>query len=258
MDLPAGLSIFDLTGQVALVTGAGRGLGREVALTLASAGADLVLASRTGAELETLAQEIRALGRRALAVPTDVTDEQAVEALVAAALTEFGRIDILVNNAGINIRGPLVELAAADWDAVVGVNLRAYFLMCRAAGRVMTRQGYGRVINMTSVLAAVGLAGVGAYAASKGAVAQLTRVLAIEWARSGVTVNCLGPTYIETDLTRPLFDDPARKAFIEERTPLGRWGQPEELRGAVIFLASPASGLVTGQTLYVDGGWLAW
>jgi NAD(P)-dependent dehydrogenase (short-subunit alcohol dehydrogenase family) len=257
-ELPEGLRIFDLTGKTALVTGASRGLGRTFALALASAGADVVLAGRTRTDLEAVAQEVADLGRAALPVPTDVTVPDQVEALVTAALNRFGKIDILVNNAGTNIRKPAVEYPIEDWDAVIGLNLRAYFLMARAVGRHMVARRYGRVINITSILAAIGLPNQAAYASSKGAVTQLTKVLAIEWAPYNVTVNCLGPTYFETEMTRPLYEDPERKAFIESRTPMGRWGQPEELAGAIIFLASDASRFVTGQTIFVDGGWLAW
>jgi NAD(P)-dependent dehydrogenase (short-subunit alcohol dehydrogenase family) len=178
--------------------------------------------------------------------------------MAAAALDRFGQIDILVNNAGMNVRKSVLDYAVADWDQVLGLNLRSYFLVARAVGRHMVERRYGRVINVTSILSAIGLANQAGYASSKGGVAQLTKVMAIEWASLGVTVNCLGPTYFETDMTRPLYEDPERKAFIESRTPMGRWGQPEELAGAIIFLASDASRFVTGQTLYVDGGWLAW
>ncbi len=252
-NLPPGLRIFDLTGKVALVTGAGRGLGRTFAEALASAGADLVLASRTRAELDAVAEAARAMGRKALPVVTDVTRPEQVEAMTAAALDRFGRIDILVNNAGMNIRKPALDYTLDEWDQV-----RAYFVVARIVGRHMVERRYGRVINVTSILAAIGLPNQTAYATSKGGITQLTKVMAIEWAPFGVTVNCLGPTYFETDLTRPLYQDPERKTFIESRTPMGRWGQPEELAGAIIFLASDAAAFVTGQTLFVDGGWLAW
>jgi NAD(P)-dependent dehydrogenase (short-subunit alcohol dehydrogenase family) len=256
--LPNGLHIFDLTGKTALVTGGGRGLGRTMAVALASAGANLVLVGRTPADLESAAQEIEAQGRRAHVITADVTVPEQVEAMTAEAIRRAGHIDILVNNAGMNIRKPVLEYGVDDWDQVLGLNLRGYFLVARAVGRHMVERGYGRVINVTSILAAIGLPNQAAYASSKGAITQLTRVMAIEWAPHGVTVNCIGPTYFETDLTRPLYQDPERKHFIESRTPMGRWGQPEELNGAVIFLASDASRFITGQTIFVDGGWLAW
>ena len=256
--LPSGLQIFDLSGKVGLITGAGRGLGRVFAQNLASAGADVVLASRTRSELETAAEEVAALGRKALPVVADVTQPEQVEAMVAVALERFGQIDILVNNAGMNIRKPVLEYPVEEFDQVLNLNLRSYFLVARKVGRHMVERRYGRVINITSILAAIGLPNQAAYATSKGGVTQLTKVMAIEWAPYHVTVNCIGPTYFETELTRPLYQDPERKSFIESRTPMGRWGQLAELHGAAIFLASDAAGFITGQTLFVDGGWLAW
>ena len=253
-----GTQLFDLTGRVAIMTGAGRGLGRTMALGLAAAGADLALASRTASELESLVEEVQALGRRAIAVPTDVTSPDACEALVEAAITRLGRLDIMVNNAGTNVRKSALDITPDEYDFVIETNLKGYFNGARAAGRHFVAQGSGKVINISSILGSVALPNQAAYASSKGAIDQLTKVLAIEWATAGVQVNGLAPTYFETDLTRPLFEDPERRAFIEERTPVGRWGQPHELAGAVIFLASDASTFVTGQTLLVDGGWTAW
>ena len=253
-----GTQLFDLTGRVAIMTGAGRGLGRTMALALAAAGADLALASRTTPELDSLVGEIGALGRRAIAVPTDVTSPDACEALVAAAVERLGRLDILVNNAGTNVRKSALEITPDEYDFVLQTNLKGYFNGARAAGRRFVEQGSGKVINVSSILGSVALPNQAAYASSKGAIDQLTKVLAIEWATANVQVNGLAPTYFETDLTRPLYEDPERKAFIEERTPMGRWGQPHELAGAVIFLAGDASNFVTGQTILVDGGWTAW
>ena len=253
-----GTQLFDLTGRVAIMTGAGRGLGRTMALALAAAGADLALASRTASELESLVEEVEALGRRAIAVPTDVTSPEACEAMVATAVERFGRLDILVNNAGMNVRKPALELTPDEFDSVLQVNLKGYYNGARAAGRHFVEQGSGKLINVSSILGSVALPNQAAYASSKGAIDQLTKVLAIEWANASVQVNGLAPTYFETDLTRPLYEDPERKAFIEDRTPMGRWGQPHELAGAVIFLASDASDFVTGQTILVDGGWTAW
>ena len=253
-----GAQLFDLSGRVAIMTGAGRGLGRTMALALAAAGADLALASRTNPELETLVEEMNALGRRAIAVPTDVTSPEACEELVAAAIERLGRVDIMVNNAGTNVRKSMLEITPEEYDFVIETNLKGYFNGSRAAGRHFVDQGSGKVINISSILGSVALPNQAAYASSKGAIDQLTKVLALEWASAGVQVNGLAPTYFETDLTRPLYEDPERRAFIEERTPMGRWGQPHELAGAVIFLASDASDFVTGQTILVDGGWTAW
>lgn len=253
-----GTQLFDLTGKVAIVTGAGRGLGRTMALALAAAGADVAVTSRTSTELESLCSEIAQLGRRATAIPADVTDESAVGRLVEQALDRLGRLDILVNNAGINIRKPALDLSLAEFEQVLDTNLKGYFLCARAAGGHLVAQGSGKVINISSIMGVVALPNQTAYASSKGAIEQLTRVLALEWAEANVQVNALAPTYFETELTRPLFEDPERNRFIAERTPMKRWGQPHELAGAVIFLASRASDFITGQTLMVDGGWTAW
>jgi NAD(P)-dependent dehydrogenase (short-subunit alcohol dehydrogenase family) len=253
-----GTGLFDLTGKVALVTGAGRGLGRTMACALAAAGADVAVAARTVAELESLSAEIEGIGRRSVVVPLDVTDEGSCEAAVAAAGEALGSLDILVNNAGINVRKPVLELSIEEYARVLDTNLKGYFLCARAAGRGMVERGSGKVINVSSIMGHVALPNQAAYASSKGAIEQLTKVLALEWALAGVQVNAIGPTYFETELTRPLFDDPERNAFITGRTPMGRWGQPHELAGAVIFLASQASDYITGHTLMVDGGWTAW
>jgi len=257
-ELPAGLGIFDLTGRVALITGGSRGLGAQAAQALASAGAAVAICGRTEPDLSRVAAAISAAGGTALAIVADVTDEAAVEAMLRATVDRFGRLDILVNNAGKNIRKPALDMTSAEFDEVMRLNLHAYFLCARAAGRIMVEQRYGRVINMSSILAAIGLPNQTAYASSKGAIGGLTRVLAIEWAGHGVTCNAIGPTYFETELTRPLYEDAERREFITSRTPMGRWGQPEELNGLLIYLASQASGYLTGQTIYVDGGWLAW
>ena len=256
--LPTGLARFDLSGKVALITGGGRGLGRTFATALASAGADIAVASRTKSDLEATVALVEQEGRQAQVVVADVTDPADVQAMVHTVLERFGRLDILVNNAGMNIRKNVTDYEVTEWDQVMNLNLRGYFLVARAVAAHMKQRGSGRIINITSILASIGLPNQGAYAGSKGAVTQLTKVLAIELARSGVTVNALAPTYFETELTRPLYEDPERKAFIEERTPMGRWGQPEELEGAIIFLASDSSGFITGHSLVVDGGWLAW
>ena len=253
-----GTALFSLRGRVAVVTGAGRGLGRSMALALAAAGADVVAASRTASEIESVRDRIRSLGSRSEAITCDTTSESDCERLASETIERLGRVDILVNNAGINVRKPVLELAPEEYRQVLSTNLEGYFICARAFGRRLTAQGSGKVINISSILGSVALANQAAYASSKGGIEQLTKVMAIEWAPHNVQVNAIGPAYFETELTRPLFLDPERKAFITGRTPLGRWGQPHELAGAVIFLASAASDYVTGHTLMVDGGWTAW
>jgi NAD(P)-dependent dehydrogenase (short-subunit alcohol dehydrogenase family) len=253
-----GIHLFDLTDRVAVVTGAGRGLGRAMALALAAAGADVVVSSRTYTELAALRDEIRHLGPRAEAIAVDCTEEAHCERLMTSAIERLGKVDILVNNAGINVRKPILDLSAEEFARVLTTNLYGYFYCARAAGRHMVARGSGKIINISSMVGRVALPTQGAYASSKGAVEQLTNVLALEWAQCGVQVNAIAPAYCETPLTKPVFDDPERNRFIRERTPMGRWGQPHELAGAVIFLASDASSFVTGHVLKVDGGWNAW
>ena len=256
--LPSGLGMFDLSGRVALVTGGSKGLGKTFAQALLSCGADVAIAGRDLGALDEACGELVGDGRAAFGIAADVTEREQVERMVAAVIERFGRLDILVNNAGTNVRKPLLELSDDEWDTVLDLNLRGSMLAARAAGRHMVAQRSGRVINISSVLSAVALPGISAYSASKGAVMQLTRALALEWAQANVTVNCIGPAYFTTEMTRPLYDDPERRRFIEERTPMGRWGQPDELAGAVVFLASDAARFITGQTIFVDGGWLSW
>ena len=253
-----GTGLFSLEGRVAVVTGAGRGLGRTMAVALAAAGADVVVSSRTPAEIASVRDEIRGMGRRSEAFTADVTNESDCDRLMAGTCASLGRMDILVNNAGINIRKPVLELSLAEYRQVLATNLEGYFLCARAAGSRFVAQGHGKVINVSSIMGSVALPNQSAYASAKGGVEQLTKALALEWAPLGVQVNAIAPTYFETELTRPLFEDAERKAFISGRTPMGRWGQPHELAGAVIFLASRASDYVTGHTLVVDGGWTAW
>jgi NAD(P)-dependent dehydrogenase (short-subunit alcohol dehydrogenase family) len=244
---------FSLDGQVALVTGAGRGLGRAIALGLAGAGADLVLAARSADQLDAVAAEARALGREARAVPTDVADAASVEALFAGV----ARLDVLVNNAGISPYYRRAEqLAEAEWRQVLDVNLTGTFMCCRAAAARLA-ESKGRVVNVVSVGARVGLPRLAAYCAAKAGVEALTRVLALEWAERGVRVNALGPGYLVTDMTEGLRSRPQMNDMLISNTPLGRLGAPDEVVGAALFLASEASSYVTGQTIYVDGGWTA-
>jgi len=248
------MQMFSLEGRVALVTGAGRGIGRALALGLADAGADVVCLARTQAEVEAAAEEVRAKGRRAMAGTADVTNQEQVASAVEAAIAEFGKIDILVNNAGINIRKPALEVEEQDWDRVVATNLKGPFLVAQTVGRHMCRRGYGRIINVSSVGGAVALRTGVAYGASKAGLLHMTRILAMEWARYGVTVNAIGLLYIDTALTEKLLQDEQYVAEILARTPMRRIGDLSELVGPVVFLASDASSYVTGQALMVDGG----
>ncbi|RMF86755.1 MAG: glucose 1-dehydrogenase, partial [Nitrospinota bacterium] len=233
--------LFDLTGKVALVTGGGRGLGRGMALALAGAGADLVLVSRTASELEAVAAEARKLGRRALPVPLDLTVPGNIDRMVQAALEEFGKIDILVNNAGTNVRKPALEITAEEWERVVALNLRAAFFVAQAVGRTMIERRQGKIINTASLTSEIGIANVSVYGCTKGGIRQMTRALALEWAPYHINVNAIGPGYFKTSMTRAVFEDPERRRWIESRIPWGRTGTPDDLAGAVIFLAAPAS-----------------
>ncbi len=252
------LDKFRLDEKVALVTGASRGLGRAAALALAEAGADVAVAARSETALQTVAGHIRRMGRRALPVPCDVAEAGQIAAMVQRVRDELGRIDVLVNAAGTIRRAPAEEYPITDWDPVMDVNLRGTFLCCQAVARVMIEQGDGgKMVNVASLLSAVGGPLVPAYAASKGGVLSLTRALAVEWAKYSITVNAIGPGYFRTEMTEALQKDEARSKAIVNRTLLKRWGHPDELAGAVLFLASPASDYMTGQIIYVDGGWLA-
>jgi len=246
-----------LTGKVAVVTGASRGLGKAMALGLAEAGADLVLTSRGMPELRTVAQEISQLGRRALPIRADISSLKDINTMVEEAVGEFGRIDILVNNAGIIIRMSPENFTEEAWDEVMDVNLKGVFFCAQAVGKVMIKQRAGKIINTASLLSVIGGPNIAAYGASKGAVSQLTKTLAIEWAKYNINVNAIGPGYFKTDFTKLLQEDKDRSTRILSRIPLGRWGDPDDLKGIVVFLASETSDYITGQTIYVDGGWLA-
>lgn len=246
---------FDLTGKVALVTGANTGIGQAIALALADAGADVALAGRSRAD-ETAAA-IEQAGRRALLVDADLTTVAPIAEVVDRTVSGLGGLDILVNNAGIIRRADAVDFSEADWDAVIDTNLKSLFFLCQAAGRHMIAQGRGKIVNIASLLSFQGGIRVPSYTAAKSGVAGLTKLLANEWAAKGVNVNAIAPGYIATSNTEALRADETRNRQILERIPAGRWGDPSDLGGAAVFLASPASDYVNGHILAVDGGWLA-
>jgi NAD(P)-dependent dehydrogenase (short-subunit alcohol dehydrogenase family) len=253
------LDRFRLNNRVALITGGGRGLGEMMATALAQAGADVAITSREASSAEGTAASIAsATGQRVRAFSLDVTRADDVPRLIAEVEAALGPIDILVNNAGLNIRGPANELTEADWDAVIDTNLKGPFQIARAIGPSMAKRGWGRIINVASVLAAIALAGRAPYCSSKSGLIGLTRVLALEWAGTGVTVNALCPGAFGTEMNRALLDDPVKYQEFVRKIPMGRWGEVDELAGAVLFLASPAASYVTGSALFVDGGWSVW
>jgi NAD(P)-dependent dehydrogenase (short-subunit alcohol dehydrogenase family) len=246
---------FRLDGKTALVTGAGRGIGRAVALALAAAGAELVLVSRTPSELDTVAREIASSGGKGRTLPFDVTDSAAVR----HAVGDLGALDILVNNAGLNRPQPFLEVDEDTLDRLLALNVRAAFLVAQAAARRMVAQGEGVIINMSSQMGHVGSErDRTVYVMTKHAIEGLTKAMAVELAPEGVRVVSIAPTFIDTPLVRPFFDDPTFRKWVLDRIPLGRLGTVEEVASAVVFLASPAAALVTGSSLLADGGWTAW
>jgi NAD(P)-dependent dehydrogenase (short-subunit alcohol dehydrogenase family) len=245
---------FDLTGKVAIVTGASRGLGQYLARALAGAGADLIVTSRSIGAVEPFAVELSALGRRVLPLELDVTSFESIQAMASAAQAAFGKIDVLVNNAGCNIRKPALDVTWDDWNTILNTNLRGPFFVAQAVARQMISQGSGRIINIGSVTSVAGYAGLGPYGASRGGIKQLTMSLAADWGQHGITVNCLAPGWFKTAQNAVLYEDQEWVDYLVERIPLNRPGQPHDLDGALLFLASDASCYVTGQTLLVDGG----
>jgi NAD(P)-dependent dehydrogenase (short-subunit alcohol dehydrogenase family) len=246
---------FDLEGQVALVTGASMGIGRELVTALARAGARVAAAARSVDALAALAEHLGGDGLVVEPVALDLTDRASIERAVAATVDRFGRIDILVNNAGLGTNHDALDATEAEWDELFAVNVRGLFFACQSAGRRMVAQGHGRIVNMSSQAGLVGIRRHAAYSTSKAAVIGLTRVLALEWAPHGVTVNAIAPTWIYTPGTAERLDDPLFLATVLERIPVGRVGTPTDVAGAVIYLASPAASLVTGTVLVIDGGW---
>jgi 2-deoxy-D-gluconate 3-dehydrogenase len=249
------VNLFSLDGKVAAITGATRGIGRSMAIALAEAGSDIALLQRSK-EFLGVKEEIERLGRKCFIVNCDLENAFEVSEAISSVVAYFGKLDILVNNAGIQRRSPAVDFAEEDWDAVMNVNLKTVWLLCQQAGRQMLKQGSGKIINMASLLSYQGGITVPAYAAAKGGVAQLTKALSNEWAAKGVNVNGIVPGYIATDMNEALINDETRSRQIIERIPAGRWGQADDFKGAVVFLASDASAYIHGHLLAVDGGWL--
>jgi gluconate 5-dehydrogenase len=249
--------LFDLTGRVALVTGANSGIGKAIALALANAGAAVVLVARRAPELESAQREIEAAGGRAAARPCDLADRAALFACAQDAAQPFGDPDILVSAAGVNIRKPMLEVSESEWDGTLRLNLDAPFFMAQKLAPAMIAKGWGRIINIASLQSVRAFGNSGAYGASKGGVMQLTRAQAEAWSKHGVTANAIGPGFFATPLAAPVASDPVRWKAMAERTFIGRNGEFEDLRGAALFLASRASDYVTGQTLFVDGGFSA-
>ena len=254
------LPTFRLDDQVAIVTGSGSGLGRAIAVALAEAGAHVViteLPEHVGRAEEAAREIADGTGRETLMLPLDVTQVDSIQAMVDATLARFGQIDLLVNNAGVNVRRRAVEVSEEDWDRVLDVNLRGVFFCAQRVGRHMVSRRRGKIVNVASQNGVVAMEDRAAYCSSKAGVVNLTRVLAYEWAEFGVNVNAIGPTFVRTPLTEGMWADPEVYAGVLRRIPLGRLATPEDVVGAVVYLASPAADMVTGHTLLIDGGWTA-
>jgi NAD(P)-dependent dehydrogenase (short-subunit alcohol dehydrogenase family) len=248
------LPSFNLEGKVTVVTGAGRGIGRALAVGFAEAGSDVVILARTEEDLENVAAEIRQKGRQAYSFPVDITKREEVEDVINDVIGKRGKIDVLVNNAGMNIRTPALEVTDEEWETIMQTNLKSTFMLSQIVGRHMKESGGGRIINISSVAGHVALQTGVVYGASKAALIQMTKTLALEWGKHGIHVNAIGPWYFKTPLTEKLLADESYLNKILDRTPLKRVGELEDLVGPAVFLASDASNYITGQTLFVDGG----
>jgi gluconate 5-dehydrogenase len=253
-----GMNPFSLEGRLAIITGGSRGIGSGAARALAQSGADVILVGRNLAGLERTASDIRHTGRQIHVAPYDLAQSNGIADWFEGVCARYGTPDILVNSAGINLRGAAVDLSLDEWNAVMTLNATAIFELSRNLARLLIREGRsGRIINIASLMTAAARPGTSPYTASKGAVGQLTKALAIEWASHGILVNAVAPGYVDTDLNEALINDPAFDTWVKGRCPLGRWATPEDIAWPVVFLASPAAGFITGQVIYVDGGWLA-
>ena len=252
------LEKFSLKGKSGIVTGAGSGIGKGIATGLVQAGAELVIAGRNLEKLEAAAEEMRQFGGPVIPVQADISKMEDIKGLVDRAVKEFEKIDFLFNNAGIIRRNPSEDFLEKDWDDVIDINLKGPFFLAQAVARVMiSQERKGKIINTSSLIAVQGGKRVPAYAASKGGLAQVTKSMANDWAKYDILVNAIGPGWVSTELTEPLRQDKERFTEITGRIPLGRWADPEDLAGAAVFLASDASNYITGQTIFIDGGWLS-
>ncbi|MGD0590423.1 MAG: 2-dehydro-3-deoxy-D-gluconate 5-dehydrogenase KduD [Bacteroidota bacterium] len=249
------MKMFDLTGKTAIVTGASTGLGKGMSLGLAEAGADIVLVDYVSSD--GTAQEIHAIGRKVITLVADLMNINPIQSIVDETIHAFGKVDVLVNNAGIIRRTPAIDFSEKDWDDVMAINSKTVFFFCQAVARDMMKRKYGKIINVASLLAFQGGILVPSYAASKGAVAQITKALANEWAPYGININAIAPGYMATNNTKTLREDAVRSKTILDRIPAGRWGTPEDVKGPAMFLASHASDYLNGHVLVVDGGWMA-
>ena len=251
------LNMFSLEGKVAVVTGGSRGLGRAMALGLADAGADVVVASRTQADLDKVAEEIRAKGRKSLAIAMDSSSLESISNMAEKTIGEFGKIDILINNAGQATTGPFLRHSEEDWDRIMNVNLKGYFMVTKVVGSYMFKAKSGRVICISSAMGEAPLPFMASYAASKGGINAMVKSLAQEWATRGITVNAVAPAYILTDMNKDVYEDEKTNKMITSKTPVGRWGEMEELVGLVVYLSSDVTGYITGAIIPLDGGWTA-
>lgn len=251
-------ALFGLNGKTAIVTGASKGIGREIALLLANCGANVALIARNENDLIDVAKEIEAIGRKALCVPFDLTKTAEIPEMIKSINESFGSIDILINNAGTNIPKSIGDVTEEDWDKVIDINLKSVFFTTKAVGDYMNKQNGGKVINVSSQMAFVGYYKRSVYSTSKGGITQLTKSLAIEWAPYHINVNAVAPTFIETPMTKGMFEDESFKKDVLGRIPLGRLAKIEDLYGAFAYLASNAADMVTGHTIVVDGGWTVW